>query len=166
MTACFSRHRRSESLAQLTAACAAARMGHETPCVAIVESEPLDSHDTIVRPRTALPANNNRCIQIRHHHALRCSARPGLVPSRPESISIIGTCATRAIWDAVLEWRPQPYREYCKGARRRNTPLSGRLPNGRATASRCSAPRPFGLRQKHAPALSRVLSMRPGLGLA
>ena len=43
------------------------------------------------------------------------------------------------------------YREYCKGARRRNAPR---------------VPRPFGLRPKRAPALSRILLMRPGLGLA
>src|SRR5688572_4214232 len=70
-----------------------------------------------------------------------------------EPISYIGTCATEAMWDAVLGGSPAAICRYCKGYRQQDAPPRGRFatasspcPNGRATVEgRCTAPRPFGL---------------------
>src|SRR5262245_334890 len=67
-----------------------------------------------------------------------------------EPISYMGTCATEAMWDAVLGGSSAAICRYCKGDRQQYAPLRGRFatasspcPNGRATAEgRCSAPRP------------------------
>src|SRR5262249_6974625 len=67
-----------------------------------------------------------------------------------EPISIIGTCATEAMWDAGRGEGPEATCRYCEGSRQRDAPLSGRLPTAGRTPARigaqwrshCSAPRP------------------------
>src|SRR5690348_1874222 len=66
------------------------------------------------------------------------------------------------MWDADLGGSPAAICRYCKGDRQQGAPLSGRFATaGRTPAnigaqrrSRCSAPRPFGLRPGLASALS------------
>jgi len=55
-----------------------------------------------------------------------------------EPISIVGTCATEAMWDAVLGGEPAAICRYCKGSRQQDAPRSPRpcgLRPGRASAS-------------------------------
>src|SRR5512147_1127915 len=86
--------------------------------------------------------------------AVARALRTPALPISLEPISYIGTCATEAMWDAGLGGSPAAICRYCKGDRRQDAPLSGRFATaGRTPAemgaqrrSRCSAPRPFGLR--------------------
>src|SRR5215813_12754968 len=52
--------------------------------------------------------------------------RSATVFSRLEPISIIGTCATEAMWDAGRGGEPEAICRYCEGARQRDAPRSPR----------------------------------------
>ena len=77
-----------------------------------------------------------------------------------EPISIIGTCATEARWDAVLGGSPAAICRYCKGYRQRNAPRSPRpsgLWPGRSAAALPSLTiSTYGLRR--APCIRSVLA--------
>src|SRR5215510_138139 len=72
-----------------------------------------------------------------------------------EPISIIGTCATEAMWDAARGGEPEAICRYCEGSRQRDAPRAGacrlrfvHLPKGAEQRQRAVAlrPVPLGLR--------------------
>src|SRR5262245_18826852 len=80
-----------------------------------------------------------------------------------EPISIIGTCATEAMWDAGRGGEPEAICRYCKGSRQRDAPTAPRPTRVAARArgrrsSACAYTRRCDPGAGHSAALERVLA--------